>query len=259
MNFISRVKNYSRTAYRAAYEKAYEEIYIALHDWSSSLPERLRYNEANLGSSIQEGYADTFISLHALHHFALMKLNRRLRHCLVPDLVPRDIRAAHHHAHTLLNMMCALQSSRRRIEHPKPGQPPHFSLSVPFPGYAILLALDIINAGVPRSALGRVLEKMSGGLACLRELAMSWTPAVSQARNAEWRILEMNNTLTRCYKATTSCWHGHGWGHEGLQTQGFEPLTDCIYGVDDVVYFAALQEIMNNTDSSPVVPWVVWI
>lgn len=242
MNFISRAKNYSRTAYSAAYEKAYEETYIALHDWSSSLPEHLRYNEANLERSILEGCVDTFISLHALHHFALMKLNRCLRHSLVPDVAPRNIRAAHHHAHALLNMMCALQSSRRKIEHPKPGQPPHFYLSVPFPRYAILLALDIISASVPRSALGRVLEELSGGLACLRELALSWTPAVRQARNAEWRILEMNNTLTQCYKATTSCWHGHDWGHEGLQTQEFEPLTDCIYGVDDVVYFAALQE-----------------
>jgi hypothetical protein len=242
MNFISSAKSCSRTAYRATYEKVYEEIYIALHDWILSLPERLRYNDANLERSIQEGYADTFISLHPLHHFALMKLNRCLKHFLVPDLAPRNIRAAHHHAHILLNMMCALQSSRRKIEHPKPGQPPHFSLSVPFPGYAILLAIDIISAAVPRSAIGRVLEKLSDGLACLRELALSWTPAVSQARNAEWRILEMNHTLTGCYKATTSCWHGHDWGHEGLQTQEFEPLTDCIYGVDDVVYFAALQE-----------------
>jgi hypothetical protein len=250
MNFISRAKNYSQTAYRKAYEKAYEEIYTALHNWSSSLPGNLKYTEANLNRSIQEWYAGTFVSLHALHHFVLMKLNRCIRHTLAPDLTPRNIRAAHFHANRLLKIMCALQSARRKIAHPKLGQPPHFSFSVPFPDGAILLAIDIVSAGVSKSTRGQSLEDMSSGLACLRELALSWTPAVSQSQTAEWRMLELDNILTRPYKASTSCCLGRDWSHEGPQKQEFELETDCIYGVDDVVYFGALQDDDSNESPS---------
>lgn len=243
MNFICRAKSYSRSAYRETYEKVYDGACTALQEWSSSLPGHLRYNEANLDRSIQEGYADVFVSLHSLHHFVLMKLNRCIRHTVMPNLAQRNIRTAHLNARTLLSIICALRTVRCYTAYPEPDQPPRFSLSTPFPGYAILLAIDIVSAGAPDPIFSRSVEDITGGLACLHSLAPSWKSAMHQSRAAESRSLELNNFLTGRYKALPSFCPGHSWGNQCLREQEQELEDDCIYGVHDVVYFGALQEV----------------
>jgi hypothetical protein len=246
MNFIYRASNHSRNTYRQAYEKVYHDTYAAMQDWSSQLPGYLRYSEANLDRSIQDGYAGTFISIHVLHHFVLMKLNRCMRHTLVADLAPRNIRAAHDHAHRLLGVMHAIKEARREIVHPQPGQPSRFVLAVPFAGYATLSAVDIVGGGGPDSTLGPTMVGMQSGVECLRELAQFWNSAVEQTRNAERRLYQLKNVLSRPYKASSGCWLGRNWGLEGPLEQEFELDADCIYGVDNKVYFNALEDDAAN-------------
>lgn len=242
MSFIYRSTNHKRNDYRRAYEAMYGDTYAALQDWSAQLPGYLQYSEANLDRSIQEGYAGTFVSLHVLHHFILMKLNRCMRHALAPDLAPRNIRAAHQYAHHLLGMMRAVQTARRDTLHPSTGRPTRFEFSVPFPGYATLSAVDIIGAGGPESTLGPTLDGMASGLECLRELAQYWNSALEQSRSGERRLLQLKNVLSRPYKASSGCWLGRNWGIEGPLEQEFELEADCIYGCDDKVYFNALED-----------------
>lgn len=242
MSFIYRSTNYNKNEYRRAYEAVYSDTHAALQDWSAKLPGYLQYSEANLARSVQEGYAGTFISLHVLHHFVLMKLNRCMRHGIAPDLAPRNIRAAHHYAHHLLGMMRAVQTVRRDILHPSTGRPSRFEFSVPFPGYATLSAVDIIGAGGPESTLGPTLDGMASGLECLRELSQYWSSALEQSRSGERRLLQLKNVLSRPYKASSGCWLGRNWGIEGPLEQEFELESDCIYGCDDKVYFSALED-----------------
>jgi hypothetical protein len=246
MNFIYRANNHNRDTYRQAYEKVYHDTYAALQDWSSQLPGYLQYNEANLDRSIQDGYAGAFISLHVLHHFVLMKLNRCMRHTLAADLAPRNIRAAHQHAHRLLGIMHNIRETRREIAHPQPGWPSRFVLSVPFVGYATLSAVDIVGGGGPDSTLGPTMLGMQSGIDCLRELAQYWNSAVEQTRSAERRHYQLKNVLSRPYKASSGCWLGRNWGLEGPIEQEFELDADCIYGVDNKVFFSALEDDAAN-------------
>ena len=246
MNFIYRANNHNRNTYREAYERIYHETHTAMEDWSSQLPGYLRYSEANLDRSIQDGYAGTYISIHVLHHFVLMKLNRCMRHTLAADLAPRNIRTAHYHAHRLLGVMRAVRESRREIVHPHAGQPSRFVLAVPFAGYATLSAVDIVGGGGPDSTLGPTMNGMESGVECLRELAQYWNSAVEQTRSAERRHYQLKNVLSRPYKASSGCWLGRNWGLEGPLEQEFELDADCIYGVDNKVYFNALEDDAAN-------------
>lgn len=246
MNFIYRAATHDRSTYRMAYEKIYNNTRAAMHEWSSQLPGYLQYSEANLDRSIQDGYVGTFVSIHVLHHFVLMKLNRCMRHTLAPDLAPRNIRAAHYHAHRILSIMRAIQMARRDVINPRTGQPMHWDFSVPFSGFATLSAVDIIGAGGPESTIGPTLEGISSGLECLRELAQFWSSAAEQSRNGERRLLQLKNVLSRPYKAPSGCWLGRHWGIEGPLETEFELDSDCIYGCDDKVYFSALEENTAN-------------
>jgi len=251
MNFIYRAANHNPSTYRQAYEKVYHDTHAAIAEWNSQLPGYLQFSEANLDRSIQGCYAGTFISLHVLHHFVIMKLNRCMRHTLAPDLAPRNIIAAHYHAHRLLGVMRAVREARRDIVHPKSGQPSRFEFSVPFSGYATLAAVDIVGGGGPDSTLGPTVNGMEAGLDCLRELARYWKSASIQSRSGERRLLQLKNVLSRPYKASSGCWLGRNWGLEGPLEQEFELDADCIYGVDNTVYFNALEDDAANGRSRP--------
>lgn len=243
MNFIYRAQHHAPDHYRAAYERLYQDIYTSMHGWTSRLPEHLRYSESNLDRSIQGGYAGIFISIHVLHHFVLMKLNRCMRHPLAMDVVPRNIVRAHDHADQILRIMCAIQSARRDIARPFDGQFDHFVFSTPFPGFATLSAIDIVTAGGHDSGLGPTMDGMAGGLECLRELSQFWAQARKQFQTGETRRLQLKNVITRPYKANHGCWLGRNWGFESSSLDNeFDLEYDCIYGVDEKIYFAALTE-----------------
>lgn len=182
---ISRISDYPQSGFCEAYAKSYDTISTALCDWESLLPEHLRYSEANLNHSIQDWYAGTFVSMHALQQFVLMKLNHQTQQDLIPDLASRNTRTARYHAHHLLGIMRALQSAWRDVDHPRPGQPERFSFSTPFAGYAILSAIEILSTSGPAITPTQTWESISGGLASLRELASLWSSGFRQSRIGE--------------------------------------------------------------------------
>ncbi|KAK5119829.1 hypothetical protein LTR85_007155 [Meristemomyces frigidus] len=248
LNFTNRVAHRADSTYRVAYESQYSETHIQLQGWSSRLPEHLQYTVANLDRSIQGGYASTFISMHALYNFILIRINRYVRHAQMPDLIPRNIRAAHYHANTLLGMMGAVRNARRGFADTASGRPTDSTLAAPFAGLAILSAIDIVGAGGLDSNLGTTLEVMNGGLSCLREMAKSWNSARDQLRECERRYYQIHNILKRPFKAQSGAWLGREWGMKDPLEKEFKSPNDCIYADDGGgdghtrIYFDALRE-----------------
>ena len=246
MTFIYRAIHRAPAGYRDAYEAFHAEMQTAFQGWYSRLPPDLHYSDANLDRSIQYGYAGTFISMHVLYHFSLMKLNRNVRHALIPEQLPRNIRAAHYHAHELLRIMCGIAAARRDIVQPIEGQPARWSFSTPFSGYATLSAIDVVSGGSPEARLGQTLESIRGGMVCLRELAQYWDSARAQHTAGEKRALQIENVIQRPNKARNGAWLGRKWGVEGQLEKDFDPEDDCIYGVEYKIYFAALEDDTGN-------------
>ena len=232
IDFGLRAPHRSLTGYRDAYEPFYSDIYNRLQGWSTRLPDHLQYREASLNHSIQQGYADTFISMHLLYHLSSMKLNRWMRHAVIPESIRRNIREAHHHGHQVLQMMSALRAARKEILSPGEGQPPIFTCTTPYLGDAILSAIDIVGGGGLDSNIATTVEEIDAGLECLRELSKYWNSARGQWQACQKRFYQIKNVLDHPFRAQSGCWLGRQWG------MSVKPLEkdvgeehDCIYGL----------------------------
>lgn len=246
-DFIFSAPHQSEASYEEKYESFYNETWNRLNGWSTRLPDHLQYNTAVLDRSIQEGYAGTFISMHGLYYLSLMKLNRCLQHGLVPHLARRNIRTAHSYGHQMLQMMSDVHSARREIAAPGGGQPHTFSLSTPFPGYAILAAIDIVTAGASDSNIKTTLDELEGGLECLRELSKYWNSSLDQLNACQKRLYQIQNVVRAPQNAKSGAWLERNWGMEEPLEGNLDAAHDCIHGLGDSTeakrfYFEAFDE-----------------
>ena len=244
--FSHRMKHRSSQTFLEAYENFYAETYNRLQGWSSRLPDYLQYTENNIARSMREGYAGVFVSIHALYHLLLMRLNRYVwHHCLDSERIKRNIRAAHHHAFTLLNDMNAIQATAHQLSSPN-GEQLDLTLSTPLVGHAVMAAVDIAGAGGLDSNIRGTLDAVGGGVDCLRTLSKRWDSAKSQLDYSQKRVYGIQNILARPFKARGGAWLGRQWGmKEPLETE-FDREYDCIFAGEldgySRIYFDALRE-----------------
>ncbi|MCJ1382054.1 hypothetical protein MMC17_005166 [Xylographa soralifera] len=198
---IYRLKHQSSEAYVAEYQRLYAEINKRLDSWLAALPSNLSCNHENIVASIKGGYSGTLISVHSLYNIAIMILNRRVRHtCLPSDVLQRNIRQATQHAEKLLLLMqTLLKASNVPIISPLPSQESTepFYFSTPFPGYAILNAIDILSSAgsLNSTELKDSLGKWQSGLAIVEQLACFWDSARRQRRQITRRIEAIVTTV----------------------------------------------------------------
>lgn len=242
VDFVFRVPHRPATTYRDSYEAFYESVCMRLQGWSTRLPDHLKYCEYNLNQSIQHGYASTFISMHALQHFSMIKLNRCLQHSVAPDLVGRNIRTAHAHAHEMLRIVKEVYTARREAAANAEGRSELFPFTTPFLGYAALSAVDVAGAGGPDSTLPTTINEIDVGLEFLRELARYWDSAKDQSKACEMRSFQIRNVTQRPVKSRSGAWLGRQWGLEKPLEQELEAKDDCIYGLELEAYFSAFND-----------------
>jgi hypothetical protein len=246
IDFIFRAPHRPASTYRQQYDLFYEEARNRMQGWVSRLPINLQYSEQNLDQSIQQGYANAFLTMHSIYHMAHIKLNQCLRHAEMPDAVTRNIREAHSHAQKQLRMVGALSKAKR--EYFFEGKPADFICSVPIVGYATLSASDIVGAGGPESNVVSTLELIDGGVLCLRELATHWDCARDQLRVCTKRFYEIQNVVKSGHqKLESGAWLGKNWGMDSPIERDLKSEDDCIYGLGDSqrairMYFDALAE-----------------
>lgn len=239
---LRRTKYYEPRTYRRQYEKARAESYCCMQSWRSTLPDYMQFTEANLHHSMRNGYAGILISTHVLYHSVLMQVNRYIRHRLLPDLAPRNIRATRCHAHAILRIMCAMQSYRRKFSY----QPIHQLNGLAFDdfrlGPAVLSAIDILAAGGPNAELEPIMEGVEGGLEYLHGLSLVWRQTVDVRRVAELRVMQLRSVLrTVDSAARDGLWLGLRRDPGNCSVEPRLDLEhDCVYGVDTRVYCLAL-------------------
>jgi hypothetical protein len=191
MNYIFRISNHPQSAFRKAYAKTHDTISTALCDWESLVPGHLKYSEANVDRGFQAWYAGTFVSMHALQQFVLMKLYHHTQQGSIPDLASRNTYAAPamlitcSKSYARCNRQCAILNLQGLGNHNF-----SFSISTPFAGYAVLLAIDTLSTSGPAITPAQTWESMSGGLASLRELAPLWSSKLRQSRVGEQYLLQ---------------------------------------------------------------------
>ena len=110
--------------------------------------------------------------LRVLYHCTVMKLNRHVRH---PELteaqIDRNVQQARHHANEVLRLMPLLSKAQR--SHDMPDDHP-FSVSMPYVGYAVLYAFDILTAADSLASLPALFELLHGGIEAVEKVARHW-------------------------------------------------------------------------------------
>ncbi|KAF2021397.1 hypothetical protein BU24DRAFT_430092 [Aaosphaeria arxii CBS 175.79] len=241
LTFTSRAVRRPDNGYERLYESFYSTTYERLETWQGILPANLRYSAQNLDSSIVEGYAGTFISLHALYHTTIIRLNRHVRlWALSTDQVSRNIDQSFRNASHFLSIMHSLAPVNRRQRLP-PNSSSEFLFSTPFPGYALMLSVDVLSAAGTVSTLNGLIETVDTTLSCIEELANFWASARAQQKAITKRLQHLIEIASTEEQGIRNGSFGQYWRvKDSLETA---------FGNDDVMYKArdpALFEVVGG-------------
>jgi len=237
LTFTSRSVHRPEAGYERIYEAFYAKTYERLDTWLAMLPANLRYTPQNLDNSIIEGFAGTFISLHALYHTTVIRLNRHVRVRALPvDKLARNIDHAFRNASHFLNMMHSLAAINRQRRLP-PNTATEFLFSTPFPGYALMLSVDVISAVGTMSTLPSLIETLGTTVSCIEELASFWASARAQHKAVMNRVKQLTEVAIQEEQGVRNGSYGPFWKMaDSLETA---------FGNDDLVYKASEQVLFD--------------
>lgn len=234
LTFTGRAARRPDTGYEQHYEPFYTKTYERLEGWLSMLPATLRYTAQNLENSVAEGNVGTFVSLHALYHATIIRLNRQVRvSAMSADKTSRNIEQAFHNASKFLSMMHNLSLISRQL---RDGTSTHL-FSTPFPGYALMLSIDVLSSAGILTTLPALIDTVGATMSCIEELATSWASARAQHKAVSNRLKQLTGIVME-HKQDAS--HGHAG-----QFWKIDESLDVAFGKDDAMYKANEQELFN--------------
>lgn len=227
LTFTGRAGRRPDTGYEQHYEAFYVKTYQRLEGWHAMLPANLLYSQENLKNSIAEGNVGTFMSLHALYHATFIRLNRQVRSSAMPaHKINRNVEHAVHNASTFLSMVHSLV----RITKSRHNDRPEYSFSTPFPGYALMLSIDVVSSAGTFLGLTRLIEAVGNTLPWIDDLAKFWASARAQHKALSNRLRQLTDIAME---------HRQGVGHKptGCFWRIPESL-DVAFAKDDAIYRA---------------------
>ncbi|KAL6706238.1 hypothetical protein ACN47E_005973 [Coniothyrium glycines] len=243
--FTRRAARRPEQRYIRQYEAFYAKIYERLEGWRTMLPDHLQYNLQNLDSSIQGGSAGTFISLHALYHATIIRLNRNIRLRAMPhEKIHRNIDQAIRHASVFTSIMHALAAGHRQ-QRLSPTVATELLFSTPFPGYALMLSIDVLTSAGSFSTLPNLIKTVGTTLTCIDELADFWASARIQQRIVASRLKQLTEIVIQDGQGNRNGNHGSYWRlNDSLET-AFD-MDDALYKADDNLLFDVVSHITGE-------------
>ena len=175
------------------YEKFYSGKQRQLRRFIDRLPPHLlACSTQNIQQALQEGYAETFILLHARYHTILMTLNRHAPHTEMDERsLSRNIRAAQFHARELLKFTLLLSKIYEEQRSSKSAR----TFSVPFQAYSMLSAVDILTSIGTLADLTSDLQLVQSSFEVVQELSKYWASAQKQLKMIAIRFEEIMKAL----------------------------------------------------------------
>ncbi|KAL5116617.1 hypothetical protein ACEQ8H_005495 [Pleosporales sp. CAS-2024a] len=225
-----------RTARRPSsrYERHYEEFYSLMYGkfdaWYAMLPPNLQYSPSTLELSISEGYASIFVSLHALYNAAIITLNRHVRvDELAPERIRQNVERSFRHASDFLSMMLSLSPANRQ-----PGL--QFAFTAPFPGYVLMLSVDVLTSAGLFSTLQQVIDAVCSSMSCLDELANFWASARAQHKTVSTRLTQLTDMALQEQQGARNDSRGQVWRIDDSLETAFDN-DDAVYRVESRTLF----------------------
>ncbi|KAF2023345.1 hypothetical protein EK21DRAFT_118844 [Setomelanomma holmii] len=245
LTFTGRAVRRPSNGYEQNYERFYTRTLERLEAWHSILPPNFQDTQNNLDNSIIEGYAGTFMSLHALYHAAIIRLNRHVRVSAMPaDKLRRNVEHAMRHASKFVLMMHSLASVNRQQRLP-PTAASEFLFSTPFPGYALMLSIDVLTAAGTFSSLPSLIETVGTTVSCIDELASFWASARAQQKAISNRLKQLTDIAVQEGQGVRNGSHGQSWKlNDGLETAFGND--DAVYNVEDQTLFDVVAQFSRH-------------
>ncbi|KAH7396175.1 hypothetical protein BKA66DRAFT_509253 [Pyrenochaeta sp. MPI-SDFR-AT-0127] len=237
LTFTGRATRRPETGYEQHYEAFYAKIYEKLDAWHALLPVNLRYNPQNLDNSIVDGYAGTFLSIHALYHATIIRLNRHVRvRAMSTGQLRRNIEQSFHNASNFLSMMHSLAAVNRQ-QRLAPNAASEFLFSTPFPGYALMLSIDVLTSAGTFSTLPNLIETISISMTCIDELAGFWASARAQQKAVSSRLQQVTDLVVQDGQSVRNGSYGPFWK--------ISDSLESAFGNDDALYKAEEQLLFD--------------
>ena len=234
LTFTARMARRPDAGYEQHYEPFYTKTYERLEGWLAMLPAKLRYSPQNLENSIAEGTVGTFMSLHALYHATIIRLNRQTRVSAMPaDKISRNVEHAFHNASNFLSMMHSLALVNRQRHN----DTSEYFFSTPFPGYALMLSIDVLSAAGTFITLPNLIDTVSNTMSCIEELATFWASARAQQKAVANRLNQLTSVAMEQRQGTSNGPAGRFWR--------ISDSLDVAFGKDDAMYKANEQELFS--------------
>ncbi|KAF1847922.1 uncharacterized protein K460DRAFT_278672 [Cucurbitaria berberidis CBS 394.84] len=245
VTFTGRAVRRFDTAYERHYESFYSKTYEKMEAWHGMLPTNLRHSPQNLENSIVEGYTGTFLSIHALYHAAVIRLNRHIRIRAMPiERIRRNIELAFRSATNFLSLMHSLAviNRQRRLS---PNATSQFLFSTPFPGYALMLSVDVLTSAGTFSTLPGLIETIGTTISCIEELSGFWASAEAQQQAVSNRLKQLTDIAVQDDQGVRNGSYGHYWKmNESLETAFGND--DVVYKADDQLLFDVVGQVIGH-------------
>jgi hypothetical protein len=245
LTFFSRAVRRPDSAYERHYDSFYMKMNLKLDAWHAMLPDNLRYTPRNLDHSILDGYVGTFLSIHALYHATIIRLNRQVRvSVLSMDKTRRNLERILRMASNFLSMMLSLAPINRQ-RRPPPTVLPDFTFSMPFLGYTLMLSVDVLTSAGLNSSLPTLTETLNTTLTCIDELASFWASAKAQQKAVSNRIKQLTDIAAQEGQSTRNGNYGNFWRiSNSLETALGND--DALYKAEDQLLFGVVGQLTGQ-------------
>lgn len=249
LTFTERATRRPQSNYERHYETFYARTRERLNAFSAMLPADLRYSLQNLDKSIIEGYAGTFISIHALYHATIIRLNRHVRiRAMSTELLRRNIEQAFCNASNFLSMMQSLTAANRQQRLP-PNTTSDFLFSTPFPGYALTLSIDVMTCAGTFTALPNLLDTIKTTMSCIDELAGFWASARVQQKALSNRLKHLSDIAVQEGQGIRNGSYGPYWKTNDSLESAFGN-DDVLYRIEDQILFEVISQLTPHPSTS---------
>jgi hypothetical protein len=127
--------------------------------------------------------------------------------------------------------------------------PPHISseflFSTPFPGYALMLSIDVLTSAGTFSTLPNLIETVNTATSCLNELATFWASAKAQHKAVSSRLRQLADLAVQEGRGISNGSYGQFWKISDSMETAFGK-DDAICKAEDHLVFDVVAQITGT-------------
>ena len=147
-------------------------------------------------------------------------------------------------ASNFLSMMLS-QAPVNRHRRPTPTVAPEFSFSRPFPGYVLMLSVDVLTSAGLVSSLPTFIETLNTTLTCIDELTGFWASAKAQQKMISNRIKQLTEIAAQEGQGIRNGNYGKFWRISNSLETAFGN-DDALYKTEDQLLFGVVGQLTGQ-------------